>query len=238
MQLNEDFLDNSKSEDVISDDVDSDSKFTSMTPEQWNAFYAKQFTHMFAIFIVATGQGVGKRLQKFIKNLEVLINQFYPGRYALQPVFSNHSSYDKEYESIGCQYETPEHPLFKTEYKNSVYVKFVFSPSKFNRYLTFFSAMTNFIRNTKFQPIYPELYISDGNVFVTGGEEYDRNLTIYDVIPDDKPYYWMYHQDSPNFQERKKVAEECYNAGIGKSTWDNIQAIDAWMKSLHAARRR
>lgn len=33
MQLNEDFLDNSKIEDVISDGVDSDNKFTSMTPE-------------------------------------------------------------------------------------------------------------------------------------------------------------------------------------------------------------
>lgn len=234
MQLNEEFLDNSKQEDVISEVVND----TVMTPQEWNAFYAKQFTHMFAIFMVATGQGVGKRLQKFIRNLEVLINQFYPGRYALQPVFSNHSSYDKEYESIGCQYEAPGNPLFKTEYKNSVYVKFAFSPNKFVRYLTFFSAMTNFIRNSKFAPpIYPELYISDGSGFVTGGEEYNRNLSIVDLIPDDKPYYWMYHQDSPNFTERKKVAEECYNAGIGKSTRDNLEDIDTWIKSLHAARR-
>ena len=68
-------------------------------------------------------------------------------------------------------------------------------------------------------------------------EEYNRNLSIVDLIPDDKPYYWMYHQDSPNFTERKKVAEECYNAGIGKSTRDNLEDIDTWIKSLHAARR-
>ena len=90
MQLNEEFLDNSKQEDVISDAVSD----TIMTPQEWNAFYAKQFTHMFAIFTIAFGQGVGKRLQKFIRNLEVLINHFYPGCYALQPVFSNHSSYE------------------------------------------------------------------------------------------------------------------------------------------------